>query len=219
MRAFTQVSGIVMPLDRANVDTDQIIPKQFLKSIHRTGFGDNLFDGWRYLDEGAIGMTPNERRINHDFVLNDPRYQDAAILLARDNFGCGSSREHAVWALLEYGLRCVIAPSFADIFLSNCFKNGLLPIVLPEKNIAELFALAKGGRALALTVDLPGQHIAFLDAGGQKQRLAFDIDPQKKRSLVKGLDDIGLTLAHREDIARFESQHRQAMPWLFNRGG
>ncbi|MEZ5550456.1 MAG: 3-isopropylmalate dehydratase small subunit [Pseudomonadales bacterium] len=219
MKAFTRESGSVLPLDRANVDTDQIIPKQFLKSIHRTGFGDNLFDAWRYLDEGAIGMTPNERRINHEFVLNDPRYQGARVLLARDNFGCGSSREHAVWALLEYGFRCVIAPSFADIFLSNCFKNGLLPIVLEENIIDELFALAGGERPLEVTVDLPRQQIELPAANGKLRTLNFAIDPQKKASLVGGLDDIGLTLAHREAIAAFESSHRQAMPWLFNRGG
>ena len=211
MRPFTELTGHVLPMDRANVDTDQIIPKQFLKSIHRTGFGDNLFDAWRFKDEGNIGMTPNERQINHDFVLNQPRYQGASILLARRNFGCGSSREHAVWALLEYGFRCVIAPSFADIFLSNCFKNGLLPIVLDEETIDELFEQALGDTALELSISLPDQVVTT--AAGE--RYAFAIDPNRKRSLVEGLDDIGQTLAHAEAIARFETRHRAAMPWLF----
>jgi 3-isopropylmalate/(R)-2-methylmalate dehydratase small subunit len=213
MTPFTRESGTVLPLDRVNVDTDQIIPKQYLKSIKRTGFGDNLFDGWRYLEEGDIGMTPNERRINRDFVLNDPRYQEPRILLARENFGCGSSREHAVWALMEYGFRCVIAPSFADIFLSNCIKNGLLAIVLEEKMILELFEDATGDEALNVTVDLPGQTVEVLDG----RRIGFDIDPQRKNTLINGLDDIDLTLAHQASIERFEASHRQAMPWLFNK--
>ena len=215
MKAFNVVEGSVMPLDRVNVDTDQIIPKQYLKSIHRTGFGDNLFDGWRYLDEGHMGMTPNERRINHDFVLNDPRYQGATVLLARDNFGCGSSREHAVWSLMEYGFRAVIAPSFADIFLSNCYKNGLLPIVLDEEIVDELFELSSGGSALSLTIDLPRETITLPDG----RRLPFAVDPTRKESLVKGLDDIGLTLAHRDAIEAFQTRHRAAMPWLFDRLG
>ncbi len=213
MKAFTTEAGVVLPLDRVNVDTDQIIPKQFLKSIRRTGFGDNLFDGWRYLDEGDMGMTPNERQINHDFVLNDPRYQEARFLLARDNFGCGSSREHAVWSLMEYGFRAVIAPSFADIFFSNCFKNGLLPIVLDGKIVDELFELAQGEAAVSFTVDLPGQRIELPDGSS----ISFEIDPNRKTTLVNGLDDIGQTLAHAEDIRAFEERHRQAMPWLFNR--
>ena len=213
MKAFSRETGTVLPLDRVNVDTDQIIPKQFLKSIHRTGFGDNLFDGWRYRDEGNIGMTPNERTINRDFVLNDPRYQGACFLLARENFGCGSSREHAVWALMEYGFRAVIAPSFADIFLSNCFKNGLLPIVLEENIIEELFELCSSERAATLTVDLPGETIELPDG----RSLSFPVDRNRKHSLVNGLDDIGMTLAHRAEIEAFEAQHRQAMPWLFDK--
>jgi len=213
MKAFNVERGTVMPLDRVNVDTDQIIPKQFLKSIHRTGFGDNLFDGWRYLDEGEMGMTPNERRLNHEFVINDPRYQGAIFLLARENFGCGSSREHAVWALMEYGFRAVIAPSFADIFLSNCYKNGLLPIVLEAEKIQELFELTQGERPLELVIDLPDDRITLPDGG----QLSLAVDPTRKESLVKGLDDIGLTLAHREAIEAFEARHRTAMPWLFDR--
>jgi 3-isopropylmalate/(R)-2-methylmalate dehydratase small subunit len=213
VKAFDKVTGIVVPLDRANVDTDQIIPKQFLKSIHRTGFGENLFDGWRYEDEGDIGITPNERRINRAFVLNEPRYQGSSILLARANFGCGSSREHAVWALLEYGFRCVIAPSFADIFLSNCFKNGLLPIVLEEEIIDQLFARSAGDEPLELTVDLPAQEVI----GGTGERYEFAIDANRKRSLVEGLDDIGMTLANAASIRDFEERHRRAMPWLFER--
>jgi 3-isopropylmalate/(R)-2-methylmalate dehydratase small subunit len=211
MRSFGELSGQVLPMDRANVDTDQIIPKQFLKSIHRTGFGDNLFDAWRYEDEGDIGMTPNERQINHDFILNQPRYQGVNILLARRNFGCGSSREHAVWALLEYGFRCVIAPSFADIFFSNCFKNGLLPIVLDEEIVDGLFAEAMGDSPLELTISLPDQTVAT----GAGKTHPFAIDANRKRSLVEGLDDIGQTLAHAEQIRDFEVGHREAMPWLF----
>ena len=211
MRPFTQLSGHVVPMDRVNVDTDQIIPKQFLKSIRRTGFGDNLFDAWRFNDEGNIGVTPNERQINHEFVLNQPRYQGANMLLARRNFGCGSSREHAVWALLEYGIRCVIAPSFADIFLSNCFKNGLLPIVLEENIIDRLFEQALGEEPLELDVDLPQQ--VLVDAAGTK--ICFSIDENRKRALVEGLDDIDQTLVHSADIRRFEAEHRNTMPWLF----
>lgn len=213
MKPFTRVSGIVLPLDRANVDTDQIIPKQFLKSIHRTGFGDNLFDGWRFLDEGEMGLTPNERRIDREFVLNDPRYQDPRVLLARDNFGCGSSREHAVWALLEYGFRCAIAPSFADIFLSNCFKNGFLPIVLEKETIEELFLAAQGEQAIEMTVDLPEQRLIL----GERS-IGFEIDRNRKRALVAGLDDIGMTLAQVQEIVEFETAHRRAMPWLFDKG-
>jgi len=212
VKGFNRHEGLVLPLDRANVDTDQIIPKQFLKSIHRTGFGDNLFDGWRYLDEGDIGKTQNERRLNHDFVLNDPRYQGATVLLARENFGCGSSREHAVWALLEYGIRCVIAPSFADIFFSNCFKNGLLPVILPADEVDRLFALAGGATALTLTVDLPAQSV---EAAGE--RFVFDIDERRKANLVAGLDEIGLTLAQADKIRAFEARQRQVEPWLYLR--
>jgi len=208
---FTVMSGDVLPLKRANVDTDQIIPKQYLKSIRRTGFGDYLFDAWRFEDEGDIGVTPNERRLNHQFVLNQPRYQDASILLAGRNFGCGSSREHAVWALAEYGFRCVIAPSFADIFYSNCFKNGVLPIVLKDENVEELMALAESEAGLTLAVDLPAQTVTL----GDGRSFGFDIDPNRKRMLVEGLDDIGLTLAEADAIRRFEAQHRERMPWLF----
>ncbi|MCZ6641991.1 MAG: 3-isopropylmalate dehydratase small subunit [Gammaproteobacteria bacterium] len=211
MRPFEHLKGIVAPLDRLNVDTDQIIPKQFLKSIKRTGFGDNLFDAWRFADEGTIGKTPNERRLNPDFVLNQPRYQDARILLARTNFGCGSSREHAVWSLLEFGFRCVIAPSFADIFLSNCFKNGLLPIVLEEQIVDRLFEMVSAQQGFEITVDLPAQEIRLPES----ERFEFAIDPFKKRTLIEGLDDIDLTLDHREEIVAFESRHRQRMPWLF----
>ena len=213
MRPFSVETGTVMPLDRLNVDTDQIIPKQFLKSIHRTGFGDNLFDAWRFLDEGDIGKTLNERRINHEFVLNDPRYQAPSFLLARENFGCGSSREHAVWSLMEYGFRAVIASSFADIFLSNCFKNGLVPIVLDEKIILELFELSTGDQALNLTVDLAEEVVELPDG----RFLGFTVDPQRKNSLLHGLDDIGLTLAHRAEIQAFEELHRAAQPWLFDK--
>ncbi len=212
MKAFETFRGRVAPLDRANVDTDQIIPKQFLKSIRRTGFGDNLFDGWRYLDEGDPGKNPNERQINPDFVLNAPRYQGASILLARANFGCGSSREHAVWALEEYGFRVVVAPSFADIFFSNCFKNGVLPIVLNEKNIDELFDLANADDGLELTVDLAAQRLV-LPSGAE---IPFDVDPFRKRCLLEGLDDIGVTLTDADAIRVFEARHRERCPWLFD---
>lgn len=212
MQAFEKVTGTVAPLDRANVDTDQIIPKQFLKSIRRTGFGDNLFDAWRYHDEGDIGMTPNERQINHEFVLNEPRYQDAQILLARDNFGCGSSREHAVWALLEYGFRVVLAPSFADIFFSNCFKNGLLPVTLPAAEIDRLFALASGDEPLELTVDLQTNQVQAADG----QALGFELDSHRREKMLQGLDDISMSLVHADEIKAFEAQHRQRQPWNFD---
>jgi 3-isopropylmalate/(R)-2-methylmalate dehydratase small subunit len=216
MNPFIEVTGLVLPLDRENVDTDQIIPKQFLKSIRRTGFADNLFDSWRYHDEGEIGKNPNERQLNHQFVLNDPRYQDAGILLARENFGCGSSREHAVWALLEYGIRVVIAPSFADIFSSNCYKNGLLAVVLEEEKVDKLFELASADEPLELRVNLPAQTVTALSGGpGAFPEAQFEVDPHHKHSLVNGLDDIGLTLAEREQISGFETRHRQRMPWLF----
>lgn len=210
MQPFVSHTGVVVPLDRANVDTDQIIPKQFLKSIRRTGFGDNLFDAWRYLDEGDIGMNANERRINHDFVLNAPRFADGSILLARDNFGCGSSREHAVWALAEYGFRCVIAPSFADIFFTNALKNGLLLVVLAEPQIDAVFAAVATTVGFSLTVDLPAQSI---DGGGF--HATFDIEPERKRLLLEGLDDIGLTMRHAEAIRAFETAHRARQPWVF----
>jgi len=203
--------GVVAPLDRANVDTDQIIPKQFLKSIRRTGFGDNLFDAWRFLDEGAMGKTPNERRINATFVLNRPRYQGACILLARENFGCGSSREHAVWALEEFGFRAVIAPSFADIFLNNCFKNGVLPIVLDADVVDEMFREIERNPGYALTVDLRSQRILKPDG----KEIGFEVDPHRKHCLIHGLDDIALTLERADAIRSFETRHRAAFPWLF----
>ena len=214
MDAFAQHEGTVAALDRANVDTDQIIPKQFLKSIRRTGFGDNLFDAWRYLDEGEIGKNANERRINHDFVLNEPRYAGASILLARDNFGCGSSREHAVWALLEYGFRCVIAPSFAEIFFNNSLKNGLLPVVLTKEDVDELFGMVHREVGYTLHVDLGKQTVR-----GPGFAAHFDIEPEPKRLLIEGLDDIGATLAHADAIREFESRHRRHMPWVFAHDG
>ena len=210
MRTFRRHTGVVAPLDRANVDTDQIIPKQFLKSIRRTGFGDNLFDAWRYLDEGDIGVDRSERRVNRDFVLNQPRYAGASVLLARGNFGCGSSREHAVWALLEYGFRCVIAPSFADIFATNALKNGLLLIALPEATVSALFTQVFAQEGFALTVDLAAQTLV---ADGFDNR--FDIEPERKRLLLEGLDDIALTLRHADAIKAFEEKHRHAVPWVF----
>ncbi len=211
MKPFTELTGVVVPLDRANVDTDQIIPKQYLKSIRRTGFGDNLFDAWRYLDEGRIGLTQNERRINHDFVLNQPRYQGASILLARRNFGCGSSREHAVWALEEYGLRCVIAPSFADIFFNNCFNNGVLPIVLDENIVDDLFREVAAEPGYELHVDLPAQEVVTPSGA----RFGFDIEPGRKHRLLHGLDDVGITLQQVATIKDFEARHQARQPWLF----
>jgi 3-isopropylmalate/(R)-2-methylmalate dehydratase small subunit len=212
MKAFTTLLGVVVPLDRANVDTDQIIPKQFLKSIRRTGFGENLFDAWRFHDEGSMGQTPNERKINREFVLNQPRYQGASVLLARANFGCGSSREHAVWALDEYGIRCVIAPSFADIFFNNCFNNGVLPIVLDEKTVDRLFEEIRRQPGYALTIDLVAQTVQMPDGS----RIPFAIEADRKERLVKGLDDIGLTLQRADEIRAFESKHRALHPWLFD---
>jgi 3-isopropylmalate/(R)-2-methylmalate dehydratase small subunit len=212
MLAFTAHTGAVAPLDRVNVDTDQIIPKQYLKSIKRTGFGDYLFDGWRFLDEGSIGMTPNERAINHEFVLNAPAYQGASVLLARDNFGCGSSREHAVWALLEFGFRAVIAPSFADIFYGNCFKNGLLPVVLDKEIIDNLFAEVTANYELA--IDLNNQSVVT-PSGAQ---YVFDIDSVLKDKMLSGMDDIDMTLAERGLIETFEGGHKARQPWLFSRG-
>tara|TARA_B100001765_G_C19420161_1_gene300747 strand:- start:52 stop:696 length:645 start_codon:yes stop_codon:yes gene_type:complete len=212
MEPFSVHRGTVVPLDRANVDTDQIIPKQYLKSIKRTGFGENLFDAWRFVDEGEIGKTPNERKINKEFILNDPRYQGVSILLGRRNFGCGSSREHAVWALFEFGIRCVIAPSFADIFYNNCFKNGLLPIVLKEEIIEYLFGLAAGSPALEIEVNLETQRL-FVETADD---IPFEIEPGRKELLLLGLDDIGMTFKHSDEIREFEARHRQAMPWIFN---
>ena len=210
MRAFRVQTGLVAPMDRANVDTDQIIPKQFLKSIKRTGFGDNLFDAWRFLDEGDIGVTPNERRLNHRFVLNQPRYQGASVLLARDNFGCGSSREHAVWALMEYGFVAVIAPSFADIFYGNCFKNGLLPVVLDKAVVDDLFRRTEQQEGFQLTVDLARQRVVLPDG----EAIAFATSAIHRRKLLEGIDEIGLTLAEGERIRHFEAQHFARFPWL-----
>jgi 3-isopropylmalate/(R)-2-methylmalate dehydratase small subunit len=206
--AFTQLNGLVAPLDRANVDTDQIIPKQYLKSIKRTGFGDYLFDAWRFLDQGTIGMTPNERQLNREFALNLPEYQGASILIARDNFGCGSSREHAVWALKEFGFRAVLAPSFADIFFGNCFKNGVLPIILPADVLDGFFERAASG--LQLSIDLQAQTVT-----DGEQAHGFEIDSALKEKMLKGMDDIDLTLAEAQLIRDFEVGHRQRQPWLF----
>ena len=211
MEKFERLSALVMPLDRANVDTDAIIPKQFLKSIQRTGFGPNLFDEWRYLDHGEPGQDNSKRAINPDFVLNQPRYRGAQILLARENFGCGSSREHAPWALLDYGFRVIIAPSFADIFYNNCFKNGILPIVLDAETVAGLFREVEAQQGYRLTVDLESQTITKPDGG----RIPFDMDAFRKHRLLNGLDDIGLTLEHADEIRAYEKRRRIEAPWLF----
>ncbi len=211
MQPFTIHTGIVVPLDRANVDTDLIIPKQFLKSVKRTGFGPNLFDPLRYLDEGQPGMDNSSRPINRDFVLNQEKFQGASILLVKENFGCGSSREHAPWALLDYGFRVILAPSFADIFYNNCFKNGILPIVLADDVIDKLFADATASQPLRLVVDLENQQIV-LPAG---ERLSFDLDMFRKQCLLQGLDEIGLTLDKADRIKAYEEQRRKICPWLF----
>ena len=211
MKAITVHQGLVAPLDRANVDTDMIIPKQFLKSIKRTGFGKNLFDEVRYLDEGQADQDCSGRPLNPDFILNQSRYDGVSILLARQNFGCGSSREHAPWALDDYGFRCVIAPSYADIFYNNCFKNGLLPIVLAEETVDELFKACDAEEGYSLTVDLERQVVIQPDGS----ELAFDVDPFRKECLLKGLDDIGLTLQEEDSIRAFENKHQKKFPWLF----
>ena len=210
MEPFRLHTGLVAPLDRENVDTDAIIPKQFLKSIHRSGFGPNLFDAWRYLDRGEPGQDPAARRANPDFVLNQPRFRGASILLARKNFGCGSSREHAPWALQQYGFRALIAPSYADIFFNNCFKNGLLPIRLPEDAVAQLFAEVAAFDGYQLTIDLAQQVVKKPDGTA----LGFEIEPFRKDCLLGGLDDIGLTLRHAEKIRAFEAERLLKMPWL-----
>jgi len=211
MEKFTTLTGIVAPLDRADVDTDQIIPKQFLKSIKKTGYGPNLFDAWRYLDHGEPGMDQAQRARNPNFVLNDARYKDASILMARRNFGCGSSREHAPWALLDYGLRCVIAPSFGDIFYSNCFKNGLLPVVLLETEVDRLFYECAAFPGFRLTVDLGQQTVSTAD---RSQVMRFEVDAFRKYSLLNGLDEIGLTLRHADKIRAFEAQRLAQHRWL-----
>jgi 3-isopropylmalate/(R)-2-methylmalate dehydratase small subunit len=213
MQKFTRLEGLVAPLDRANVDTDAIIPKQFLKSIKRSGFGVNLFDAWRYLDHGEPGMDMSRRQPNPDFVLNQPRYKGAKILVARKNFGCGSSREHAPWALDDYGFRALIAPSYADIFYNNCFKNGLLPIVLPEQQVERIFHDVAAFPGFRLVVDLGAQTVAYPDGS---QVFGFEVDAFRKHSLVNGLDEIGITLLHAEEIKTFEDKRRLEQPWLFS---
>lgn len=212
MKSFTVLTGIAAPMDRANVDTDMIIPKQFLKSIKRTGFGKNLFDELRYLDEGKPDEECTGRPLNTEFPLNFTRYQGATVLLARENFGCGSSREHAPWALDDYGFRCVIAPSFADIFYNNCFKNGLLPIVLDDAVVDQLFTEMYAAGGYQLTIDLAAQVVKT----PSRQAFAFEVEKFRKHCLLNGLDDIGLTLKHAEAIHTYETKRRQEAPWLFD---
>ena len=209
MEKFIAHEGLAAPLDRANVDTDAIIPKQFLKSIRRSGFGPNLFDAWRYLDIGEPDQDNSGRPLNPDFVLNQPRYQGASILLARENFGCGSSREHAPWALADYGFRVIIAPSFAEIFFNNCFKNGLLPIVLPEREVDALFQAVTVTPGLRMAVSLQDQVICLADG----MAIGFEVDPFRKYRLINGLDDIGLTLQHADKVQAYEAARRQQEPW------
>ncbi|MEW5788006.1 MAG: 3-isopropylmalate dehydratase small subunit [Pseudomonadota bacterium] len=211
MKPFVKLDGLVAPLDRANVDTDAIIPKQFLKSIKRAGFGPYAFDEWRYLDHGEPGMDCSTRPLNPDFVLNQARYQGASVLLARENFGCGSSREHAPWALEDYGFRAIIAPSFADIFFNNCFKNGVLPIVLPAEAVDRLFGETLAAAGYRLTVDLAAQTVAT-PAG---ETFAFTVDPERKHRLLNGLDDISLTLKFTDKIQAYEARRKGEAPWLF----
>jgi len=210
MNKFTVHKGLVAPMDRENVDTDAIIPKQFLKSIRKTGFGPNLFDEWRYIDKGEPGQDPLSRKPNPEFVLNQPRYEGASVLLARKNFGCGSSREHAPWAIEQYGFRALIAPSYADIFFNNCFKNGLLPIVLPEITVSQLFDEVFAFPGYQLTIDLERQVIVK----PQGEEIPFDVQPFRKYCLLNGLDDIGLTLRHKDKIATFEAERLATKPWL-----
>ena len=212
MKAFTKITAIVAPLDRSNVDTDAIIPKQFLKSIKRSGFGPNAFDEWRYLDHGEPGMDNSKRPLNPDFSLNQPRYQGAQILLTRKNFGCGSSREHAPWALDDYGFRAIIAPSFADIFFNHCYKNGLLPIVLTEEQVDQLFKEVEANEGYQLSIDLAEQTLTTPSG----ETFKFDITEHRKHCLLNGLDEIGLTLQHADEIRDFEEKRRQSQPWLFN---
>jgi len=211
MEKLNTVEGIVAPMDRPNVDTDAIIPKQFLKSIKRSGFGPNLFDEWRYLDHGEPGMDNSQRQLNPDFVLNQSRFKGSNILVARENFGCGSSREHAPWALLDYGFRVVIAPSFADIFFNNCFKNGILPIVLPADAVDNIFNEIDTIEGYQLKIDLPSQTITKPNG----ETITFDVDDFRKHCLVNGLDDIGMTLEHVDDIKAYEEKRKQQAPWLF----
>jgi len=211
MKSFTTLQGVVAPMDRANVDTDLIIPKQFLKSIKRSGFGPNLFDELRYLDEGFPGQDNAKRPLNPDFVLNQDRYQGASVLLARKNFGCGSSREHAPWALDDFGFRCVIASSYADIFFNNCFKNGLLPVILPEAVVDVLFAEMYAEEGYQLKIDLEKQQVLRPNGGCH----SFEVDDFRRHCLLNGLDDIGLSLQHADDIKAYEEKRRQTAPWLF----
>ena len=211
MDKFETLAGVVAPLDRANVDTDAIIPKQFLKSIKRTGFGVNLFDEWRYTDVGEPGQDCSHRPLNTDFVLNQPRYAGATVLLTRKNFGCGSSREHAPWALLDYGFRVVIAPSFADIFFNNCFKNGILPITLSEEQVESLFQQTTAAEGYTLKIDLSAQTISTPSG----ECIEFDVDPARKQSLLLGLDEIGETLTHADAIKQYEAQRKVQEPWMF----
>ena len=213
MEKFLKLEGLVAPLDRANVDTDAIIPKQFLKSIKRSGFGVNLFDAWRFKDVGEPGVDNSKRTVNPDFVLNQSRYQGAQILLARKNFGCGSSREHAPWALSDFGFKAVIAPSFGEIFFNNSLKNGLLPIVLRESEVEQLFSDVNAFDGFKLIVNLEEQVVSTVDLA---KAFAFDIDPFRKHCLLNGLDDIGLTLQHVDQIKQFEERHRASQPWLFS---
>jgi 3-isopropylmalate/(R)-2-methylmalate dehydratase small subunit len=208
---FTTFTGVVAPLDRSNVDTDAIIPKQFLKSIKRTGFGPYLFDEWRYMDHGEPDMDCSNRPLNTEFVLNDERYKSASVLLTRENFGCGSSREHAPWALADFGFKVILAPSFADIFFNNCFKNGILPIVLDDAVIDGLFSKATGEQALEMTVDLEAQELRTNDG----EAISFEVDEFRKQCLLEGLDDIGLTLRHSDEIKAFEERRREQAPWIF----
>ncbi|HEY7945898.1 MAG TPA: 3-isopropylmalate dehydratase small subunit [Casimicrobiaceae bacterium] len=212
MQPFRILTGLVAPLDRANVDTDAIIPRQFLKSISRSGFGANVFDAWRYLDKGEPGMDHARRPLNPDFVLNQPRYRGAQVLLARRNFGCGSSREHAPWALADYGFRALIAPSYADIFFNNCYKNGLLPIVLTETEVERLFHDTAAFPGFRLTIDLEQQTVATANGA---VTFKFDVEPFRKHCLLNGLDEIGLTLTHADEIAAFEAKRKIEQPWLF----
>jgi 3-isopropylmalate/(R)-2-methylmalate dehydratase small subunit len=211
MKAFTQIKGLACPLDRANVDTDAIIPKQFLKSIKRSGFGPYLFDEWRYTNYGEPGMDCSTRPLNPDFVLNQARYQGAQILLARDNFGCGSSREHAPWAIEDFGFRVIIAPSYADIFFNNCFKNGILPIVASAEIVDQLFKECEATEGYTLNVDLPSQTVTMPSG----QSFKFEVNETSKHNLLNGLDEIGLTLLHADKIKAFEGKHKSAQPWLF----
>ena len=213
MEKFTSLEGLVAPVDRSNIDTDAIIPKQFLKSIKRSGFGANLFDAWRFLDHGEPGIDPSTRQPNPDFVLNQPRYKGASILLARENFGCGSSREHAAWALADYGFKVVIAPSFGDIFFNNSLKNGLLPVRLASSEVDRLFHDVEAFPGFRLMVDLEQQIVSYLDGSTV---FRFDIDPFRKHCILNGLDEIGLTLHHADEIRAYEDRHKAEQPWLFS---